>query len=146
MRANRLSPFLPSRRTPLSERLEQADLCCVQLLTVRCGLCFKVVHCMVRLLLFCSLFFFSDLRRDSMRISVPETIVTPIGPIATSQCFFSLHTLRFIIQAFQFNGVLFIGFDQTNISSMVNKLFDSLRVTTSHCHLKRSSAFYVADV
>jgi len=38
VRTNRLSPFLPSRRTPLSERLEQANLCCVQLLTVRCGL------------------------------------------------------------------------------------------------------------
>ena len=60
--------------------------------------------------------------------------------------FHSTLTLRFIIQAFQFNGILFIGFNQTNISSKVNKLFNSLRVTTSHCHLKRSSAFYVADV
>ena len=39
VRANRLSPFLPSRCSQLSERLAQANL-----LTVRCGLCFKVVH------------------------------------------------------------------------------------------------------
>ena len=58
--------------------------------------------------------------------------------------FFSLHTLRFILQAFQFNGILFLGFNQTNISSQINKLFDSLRITTSHCHLERSPAFYVA--
>ena len=40
---------------------------------------------LVHLLLFCSLVFFSDLRWDSTRISVPETIVTPI---ATSQCYY----------------------------------------------------------
>ena len=75
-----------------------------------------------------------------MRSSVPETVVTP------ACAFFSLHTLRFILQALQFNGILFIGFNQTNISSHINKLFDSLRVTTSLCHLEGSPAFYVAAV
>ena len=74
-----------------------------------------------------------------MSTSVPETIGTPACAV-----FFSLHTLRFILQAFQFNGILFLGFNQTNISSQINKLFDSLRMTTSYCHLERSPAFCVA--